>query len=244
MTELQKKVFREVFVGKAVRYNNIVEFNMIKRFYYSFNVGNLDFEYNIYQRVIKLNDNLNAYYLGDIIGAKKFTFVELEWLYRIKVEARKNKKYCETVKALLDTKHMVYAKRISGIRETVKPLLPNKPLLPTKIAFRNNTTTLVYDNFKVVRAKASNKDEAVRETGLLVALLKALNVKDYNTIIANAWDSENELTRHFYLYGVVQQLYVDKELLSRNQFNKLFEAVGDKKPNVNIGGKIIELEYK
>ena len=77
-----------------------------------------------------------------------------------------------------------------------------------------------------------------------MALLKALKVKDYNTIIANAWDTDNELTRHFYLYGVVQQLYLDKKLLSRNQFNKLFEAVGDKKPNVNIGGEIIELEYK
>ena len=124
-----------------------------------------------------------------------------------------------------------------GIREEVKPL-------PNKIVFRNDTTTLVYDDFKVVRAKASNKDEAIRETGLLIALLKALKVKDYNTIIANAWDTDNELTRHFYLYGVVQQLYLDKKLLSRNQFNKLFEAVGDKKPNVNIGGEIIELEYK
>lgn len=234
MTELEKKVFREVFVGKAVRFDNKEQLDNIKRFYKEFNVGNLGYEYigSIMGigGLIKLNDNLKAYYLADIIYEMKYTFDFLLQEYK---EILRGRKMAEDYLGPA----IPYHRRISGVREEYKPL-------PNKIAFRNDTTTLVYDTFKVVRAKASNKDEAIRETGLLVALLKALNVKDYNTIIANAWDTENELTRHFYLYGVVQQLYVDKKLLSRNQFNKLFEAVGDKKPNVNIGGEIIEVEYK
>jgi hypothetical protein len=305
MTDLEKKVFREVFVGKAVRFDNKEQLDNIKRFYEEFNVGYLGYEYigilGSKRGLIKLNDNLNAYYLAHIYE-KNYTFDELFDLYRLTLRRKKmRKQFLREFKGIgvrVDNKeeqtkvYEIFNKygfgwlsgsddkdvdfnneykyiKISyfgegivkarasvcevniGINEFFKKVKEferehyyNQLTLPTKIAFRNDTTTLVYDDFKVVRAKASNKDEAIRETGLLVALLKALNVKDYNTIIANAWDTDNELTRHFYLYGVVQQLYVDKKLLSRNQFNKLFEAVGDKKPNVNIGGKIIEVEYK
>ena len=210
MTDLEKKVFREVFIEKYVKIPTEEERNKIINFYSDFDV-HISISAKYKQDVgkmayIRTKDGLTAYGLFGMISTT-YNFDDLKEEYEKKLRRYKMKKL-------------------------------------EKIAFRNNTTTLVYDNFKVVRAKASNKDEAIRETGLLVALLKALKVKDYNTIIANAWDTDNELTRHFYLYGVIQQLYVDKELLSRNQFNKLFEAVGDKKPNVNIGGEIIELEYK
>lgn len=264
MTELEKKVFREVFVGKYVKIPTEEERNKIINFYSDFDVYiSITAKRQVVDKMayIQIEDGLTAYGLFGMLSTT-YSFDDLKEEYakelrrkRMKEEAREHYWQPYTFEEIMRgfEATMPYHRRISGIRTDVEKKAWSdvktiyfdeyKPL-PNKIAFRNDTTTLVYDDFKVVRAKASNKDEAIRETGLLVALLKALNVKDYNTIIANAWDTENELTRHFYLYGVVQQLYVDKKLLSRNQFNKLFEAVGDKKPNVNIGGKIIELEYK
>lgn len=63
MTELEKKVFREVFVNKPIMFHSDDCLLKIRDFFDKFGVVYLDFDARYTHNVILLNDNLNACYL-------------------------------------------------------------------------------------------------------------------------------------------------------------------------------------
>lgn len=63
MTELEKKVFREVFVNKPIMFPDYDCLLKIRDFFDKFGVVYLDFDARYTHNVILLNDNLNARYL-------------------------------------------------------------------------------------------------------------------------------------------------------------------------------------
>ncbi len=63
MTELEKKVFREVFVNKPIMFNSDDCLLKIRDFFEKFGVVYMDFSPYYTHNVIMLNDNLNASYL-------------------------------------------------------------------------------------------------------------------------------------------------------------------------------------
>ncbi len=63
MTELEKKVFREVFVNKPIMFHDYDCLLKIRDILDKFGVVYLDFDARYTHNVILLNDNLNASYL-------------------------------------------------------------------------------------------------------------------------------------------------------------------------------------
>lgn len=118
--------------------------------------------------------------------------------------------------------------------------------LPERIIFNysNKRITVIYSNNKIVRTEPDKNSEYDAQLGLVVALLKGLNLDNYRSIIEYAYQYEKNyedmLPVYVHLLSALQQ-HIG---LSTKQIDKLIDAVNKPKKDVNINGHIIKYEYK
>lgn len=155
MTELEKKVFREVFVNKPIMFHSDDCLLKIRDFFEKFGVGYLDFQTGYTHNVIMLNDNLNAYYLHRFnISDRIYNFDLLLQDYKETIRRKKMSKSIyedafnhldELVDALAHTEgSFLYRHYLDNIRLKLKQAQKQEKLLKLYRTLVNEWDDLTY----------------------------------------------------------------------------------------------------
>lgn len=132
--------------------------------------------------------------------------------------------------------------KIIYVPETHNKYIPQRIIYNTK----NNRTTMIYHDNKVIRTQPSKCDlnNSTIELGVIIGLLKGFNMRDINAVIGYVWKNyRTTRQKEIYLRSLLHSLYFEAEV-SVSQVDKIIKSLVDNKSKVIIGDYEILLEVK